>query len=276
MPKSHITKIALSFDDGALDGYTNIFPLLKKYNLPATFNIVSGYLDQNTCGVEKPFPTLTWEMVREMSMSSLIEIANHSSNHTNKWYAIAEGRKEIISELKKPISTMIGFASPESKLIGAGMLSNTQQCITLGVSYVRTGMRIRSHNMGRIAARKIGRIMHLGWIYKIAYRDTLLDKEDNFFLYSVPVMKDTTTNQLIALIEYARSEDKNVIILLHRVKKLGEAGYNDSWSWDYGKFECLLQYLHDEWLSGHIEMLKTQDMIKQCNNSGTMMQGKEG
>ena len=80
MPKSHITKIALSFDDGALDGYTNIFPLLKKYNLPATFNIVSGYLDQNTCGVEKPFPTLTWEMVREMSMSSLIEIANHSSN----------------------------------------------------------------------------------------------------------------------------------------------------------------------------------------------------
>ena len=262
MKNTHNTKIALSFDDGALDGYTNIFPLLKKYNFPATFNIVTGYLEPNTCGVEKPFPTLTWKMVREMLSSSLIEIANHSSNHTNDWYAIAEGRNTIITKLKMPIGKMIGFASPESKLSGVRVLSNKEQFINLGISYVRTGMRIRSHNLARIVARKVGRVMHLGWIYKIAYGDTLLDSEDNYFLYSVPIMKDTTINQLISLIEYAKSEDKNIILLLHRIKKSDEASYNDSWSWDYSKFECLLQYLHNEQLNGHVEMQKTQDLIK--------------
>ena len=270
MTNTHNTKIALSFDDGALDGYTNIFPLLKKYNLPATFNIVTGYLDQNTCGVEKPFPILTWQMAREMSSSSLVEIANHSSNHTNDWDAITAGRKVLLSKLNMPTDKMMGFASPESKLPIDNLLYREERFINFGFSYVRTGMRVRSHKATRIVARKLSRVIHLGWIYKFAYRDTLLNADDDYFLYSVPIMRDTTINQLIALIEYARAIDKNIVLLLHRIKKRDEAGYHDNWSWDYSKFECLLKYLYNEQLRGHIKVVKTQDIIDRHYNNGVL------
>ena len=258
-----MSKICLSIDDGSLDGFTNIFPLLKKYNLPATFNIVTGYLDNNTDNVEKPFTTLTWQMVREMYSSSIIEFANHSSDHTNDWDSIIAGRDLLISRLGLPFNEMIGFASPESKLTGTELLSNRERFIKLSTLYVRTGMRIRSHRMCRILARKIGRIIHLGWIYKIAYHDTLLDKDDKYFLYSVPIMRDTTLNQVISLIKHAEAEERSIILMFHRIKKHEESRYNDNWCWDYTKFESLLRYLYNERLKGHIKVLKTQDITEQ-------------
>ena len=261
--KTYISKISLSVDDGSLDGFTNIFPLLKKYNLPATFNIVTKYLDEKTDDLEKPFPSLTWQIVKEMYSSSLIEFANHTSDHTNSWDSIAAGRDILISRLDIPFNKKIGFASPESKISGTELLSNKPRFIRLGISYARTGIRVRSHKIYRILARKIGRVIHLGWIYKIAYHDTLMDKNDNYVLYSVPIMRDTTTNQVIALIKHAEAEKKSLILMLHRVKKPEEPGYNNNWCWDYGKFEYLLKYLHNEQLKGHIEVLKTQDIIKQ-------------
>lgn len=256
------TKIALSIDDGAKDGYTYVFPLLKEYNLPATFNLVSGYLDNNTSDVEKTFSTLTWQMAREMSLSSLIEIANHSSNHTNDWDAIIAGREVLLSRLNMPSDKKMGFASPESKLVVDNPASVKERLTNLGISYVRTGMRVRSHKIMRILARKLGRVLHFDWIYHLAYHDTLLGEDDVYFLYSIPIMIDTTLNQIISLIKHAEAEGKSLILLLHRIKKSGEADYNDNWCWDYRKFECLLRYLHNEQLRGHIEVVKVQDIIR--------------
>jgi peptidoglycan/xylan/chitin deacetylase (PgdA/CDA1 family) len=39
--------IAITFDDGYLDNYTNAAPLLEKYNLPATFFITTGSIGTN-------------------------------------------------------------------------------------------------------------------------------------------------------------------------------------------------------------------------------------
>ncbi|SFV32050.1 polysaccharide deacetylase family protein [Thermoflavifilum thermophilum] len=46
-PAEHVSgkpMICLSFDDGYLEHYTEVFPLLQRYRLPATFFISSGYL----------------------------------------------------------------------------------------------------------------------------------------------------------------------------------------------------------------------------------------
>ena len=36
--------VSLSFDDGRIDNYTMAYPILKKIDLPATFNITMGYV----------------------------------------------------------------------------------------------------------------------------------------------------------------------------------------------------------------------------------------
>ena len=64
--------VMLTFDDGYLSSYELLFPLLKKYNMCAVVSVVGFMPDipsANFC---------TWEMLREMSDSGLVEIASHT------------------------------------------------------------------------------------------------------------------------------------------------------------------------------------------------------
>lgn len=75
--------VLLTFDDGYQSFYSQIYPLLKLYNYPATFAIVTSWIESDEPvdygGVEKsPSEFLTWQQVREMQQSGLIEIASHS------------------------------------------------------------------------------------------------------------------------------------------------------------------------------------------------------
>lgn len=38
--------ITLSFDDGRKDFFTNALPVLKKYNLPATLNVITDFWEK--------------------------------------------------------------------------------------------------------------------------------------------------------------------------------------------------------------------------------------
>ncbi|WP_018625014.1 poly-beta-1,6-N-acetyl-D-glucosamine N-deacetylase PgaB [Kangiella aquimarina] len=75
--------VLLTFDDGYKSFYTQIFPLLKLYNYPATFAVVTSWIESeepvNYGGVKKPADDfLSWQQIREMQQSGLIEIASHS------------------------------------------------------------------------------------------------------------------------------------------------------------------------------------------------------
>ncbi|MCX6798396.1 MAG: polysaccharide deacetylase family protein [Candidatus Falkowbacteria bacterium] len=68
-PKS----LALTFDDGYADFYTQAWPLLKKYNLKSTLYVIINDLD-------KPGYIKSSEL-KELAGSGLVEIGSHTFNH---------------------------------------------------------------------------------------------------------------------------------------------------------------------------------------------------
>ena len=95
--------ILLTFDDGYFDNYKYVFPLLKKYNMKATIFLNTLYImdkretepeikDNNTVNLEamKEYiksgkatinQYMSWEEIKEMYDSSLIDFQAHSHKH---------------------------------------------------------------------------------------------------------------------------------------------------------------------------------------------------
>jgi len=65
--------MALTFDDGYQDFYTNAFPLLKKYQMKATIYIIINKLDKKDY--------LTTPELKEIAASGLVQIGSHTFNH---------------------------------------------------------------------------------------------------------------------------------------------------------------------------------------------------
>ena len=75
--------VLLTFDDGYQSFYTNAFPIIKKYKIPAVLALVGSWLDaKDQVDYDgKIIPRdkfLTQKEIKEIIDSGLIEIANHS------------------------------------------------------------------------------------------------------------------------------------------------------------------------------------------------------
>lgn len=66
--------VILTFDDGYVDHYQTVFPLLKQFQFVGTFFLVTGRIDQGNPAY------LTWEQANEMRQHGM-EISPHTKNH---------------------------------------------------------------------------------------------------------------------------------------------------------------------------------------------------
>jgi len=81
--------VMLSFDDGYSSFYTRVMPILRAYNWPALLAPVGSWIDTplnqpvDFAGTPRPRGDfLTWQQIREVSQSGLVEIAAHTdANH---------------------------------------------------------------------------------------------------------------------------------------------------------------------------------------------------
>jgi peptidoglycan/xylan/chitin deacetylase (PgdA/CDA1 family) len=80
------SKVALTFDDAYEDFYRNVFPLLKKYQLPATIFVPTAFIASETGLLDRGKPLYgkqhtSWEQLKEMHASGLVEIGSHTHSH---------------------------------------------------------------------------------------------------------------------------------------------------------------------------------------------------
>jgi biofilm PGA synthesis lipoprotein PgaB len=79
--------VLLTFDDGLVSFYTHVFPLLRTYRYPALFALENSWMDMAAgetmdyngmqCGRQC---FVSWDQVREMQASGLVEMASHTFN----------------------------------------------------------------------------------------------------------------------------------------------------------------------------------------------------
>ena len=78
--------VILTFDDGYYNNYFYAYPLLQKYQMKATISIIGKQTDDYSSRDENNayYSHCTWDQLREMVNSGLIEVQNHTYNlHTN-------------------------------------------------------------------------------------------------------------------------------------------------------------------------------------------------
>lgn len=93
--------ILITFDDGYVSFYHLVFPLLKSFNFPAVLSVVGKWIDTSDKQKISYGDSLvardhfmTWEQLREVSKSGLVEVASHSYDHHRHIAANPQGTKQ--------------------------------------------------------------------------------------------------------------------------------------------------------------------------------------
>lgn len=253
--------ISFSFDDGRGDNLEVFRESLLPRGIPATINITTGYVDGSCPPNNLPSakPAMSPRDVQQLAADQCVEIALHGDQHQNTEADIARGREKLISWLGLPADHVFGFASPGSGLPVAQFIENNSDLFSKDVSYLRTSLRIKSFNWFRVICRKAGRVLHLPLLYRIAYADTLMDSCDDRVIYSVPVMKDATFEQVKAIVDLAIRRGSGLTLMFHSI--LPDTAEEDNWSWDKEKFEKLCDYVCEQERNNKLMLCTTRQIV---------------
>lgn len=98
--------IVLTFDDGYLDFYTTVYPLLQRWQLPATLFVTTGFVEERVAYPMVSYPHLavepvTWAMLAEMAASGLVTLGAHTHTHPDLTTVSAT---QVEEELAKPVA----------------------------------------------------------------------------------------------------------------------------------------------------------------------------
>lgn len=252
--------IAFSFDDGRVDNYTIVRQFLKSQNIPATFNITTGYVDGSCPKALLPTnkAAMSIDNVKLLGLDTLFELALHGNNHLNTAEDIAAGREKMMKWLDLSEPYLFGFASPGSGINLSDAEFLKVEPFRSGVSYIRTGLRYRTMKHIRILARKAGRVIHWPVFYKIAYSNTFMLPGNGRVLYSVPIMSDITVEQVAGLIDMCIKHRCALILMLHSIEERPQ----DPWAWSVSKFQTLCNYLVEQKDCGKLDIETVKNMYE--------------
>lgn len=231
--------VVLSFDDGREDTYTNAWPVLKRYGLRGTINVVTDFIRhperyrEFSSGGNR---AMTAAQLAECQAEGM-ELACHGSTHQNT----VEDVVKNIAELREMGLSVegIGFASPHSELTMENSAAVRALVEQGTLTYIRTGLQVRREGLAYACLTALERKTHSKRLFYRLNRKNILPAEPGTFLRSVAVTRYTTPDQLRYLIG-RMADGESVILMFHSIRRPGEPGYGaDTWYWDAGRFDAL-------------------------------------
>lgn len=260
--------VSLSFDDGRVDNYTIAYPILKTYSLPATFNITTGFVEGkfgNPNGLTMSAP-MTIEQLLDMQEDPLIEIAGHGYMHRNTIEDIILGVDSLKNHFIncKKHNNIWGFASPGTALDLNYYRKNREKMKQHGIVYTRLSLRYLSYPRIKSLVRKMSRVIPHPFFYKLAYKDTLMDRVEEDLIYSVPVLSSITVSELMSLVRMAIKKNKLLVLMFHSIME--EDNMRDCWDYSTDKFRLLCKSIADLRDEGQLDVVTTMEAYNLIKN----------
>ena len=251
--------VVFSFDDGRRDFFTHALPILKKYNFPATLNVIVDSVKESA---DKDENFVSWDDIFECAKND-IEIANHSAGHSNKIEDIIHGAEILRARLG--INDKFGFASPHSEIC----LDNFEVYKPLlesdCVSYVRSGNQLRRDGYFYAFLYLIYKYTSSAMLYHWYNRRNIImvNNAPSTLFPSVTCNRDNTANQVIHLIK-RMPQDTAVILMFHSIyDKDDERCQKDKWSNTVDDFDTICRFLSE---SGDVSVLTHHKLCELLND----------
>ena len=122
--------VALTFDDGYIDFYTNVLPIIKKYNIKTNLYIITSTM----VGKEK---YVNENQIKEIVNSGLVSIGSHTVSHS-ALATLSDEKIEIeLKNSKERLETLLG---KEIKTISYPTGSYNQNVINIAKKYYKYGI----------------------------------------------------------------------------------------------------------------------------------------
>lgn len=210
--------IVLSFDDGRKDFYQYALPILKKYNLNATLNVITDFIGKSDLCAFASGGGICMSLSEIVECSKYgIEIANHSANHTNSIEKILKGQEKLKELLGK--SSRIGFASPSSVICSENFSNYSHLQKNNIIEYFRSGNQLRRDGYFHLFLWLLYKMTKFTrffcWYNNRNYIDLKKEKLNGFFP-SVTCNAETEKYSIIRFIK-EMPENSAVILMFHSI-----------------------------------------------------------
>ncbi|WP_455210622.1 polysaccharide deacetylase family protein [Kaarinaea lacus] len=106
--------VILTFDDGLTSYYEFVVPILKTYQFPSVASVVTGWVDGKNTPPEYYGKLMSWDQLREISRSPLVEIVSHTHDLHHGLQSNPQGSQEAASVTRQYFPENQSYESEET------------------------------------------------------------------------------------------------------------------------------------------------------------------
>ncbi|MGD8591224.1 MAG: poly-beta-1,6-N-acetyl-D-glucosamine N-deacetylase PgaB [Gammaproteobacteria bacterium] len=106
--------VMLTFDDGLTSYYKFVLPVLKTYQFPSVASVVTGWMDGKNTPPEYFGKLMSWDQLREISQSPLVEIVSHTHDLHHGIQSNPQGSQEAASVTRQYYPATQRYESEET------------------------------------------------------------------------------------------------------------------------------------------------------------------